>query len=60
MWIVGRKGGLISEVIKTTEITELQNEPRLQVKITAMKGLHYCFHSIKWPKSLKLREKFQI
>ena len=39
MWILGRKGGLISEVIKTTEITELQNEPRLQVIFTVTKGL---------------------
>ena len=27
----------MSEVVKTTEITELQNEPRLQVKITVTK-----------------------
>ena len=39
MWILGRKGGLTSEVVKTTEITELLNEPRLQVKITVTKEL---------------------
>ena len=39
MWILGHKGGLISKVVKTTEITELQNEPRLQVKITVTKEL---------------------
>ena len=32
MWILGHKGRLISDVIKTTQITELQNEPGLQVK----------------------------
>ena len=39
MWILEHKGGLISEVVKTTEITGLPSEPRLQLKITVTKGL---------------------